>query len=212
MLSVPVQIAASARLAKYLSSVMPDVQFELKWPDPSKKLPQKAVTIIPAGKRNLVYMEYPQLVSSVDLTPPNKQWRWRVAECEQPIQMDVWAQFSDDRDDIVARLDKYINVGFSELSTATISTPTVDQNIVLELEDDWFGSVAYFTFDEVDYRDTPDQVQRQEYRATYKGMGFFNLSQDAISPQIASINIKLKISESDLSITDTTTATTFVAQ
>lgn len=212
MLSVPVQIAATSKLSKYLSGVMPDVQFELKWPDPSKSLPQKAVTIIPAGKRSLVYMEYPQLVSSVDLTPPNKQWRWRVAECEQPIQMDVWAQFSDDRDDIVARLDKYINVGFSQLSTATVSTPTVDQNIVLELEDDWLGSVAYYTFDEVDYRDTPDQVQRQEYRATYKGMGFFNLSQNAISPEIAKINIKLKISESDLSATDTTTATTFVSQ
>lgn len=194
-LITPVHLAATNRLAEYLADVLPDVFVEPRWPDPDKKLPQKALTIIPAGARNLLFMDYPQLVSSEDLTPPNKIWRWRVAECEQPIQMDVWTQFPLDRDDIVARLDKYLNVGFSQLSNATVSTQPVEQNLVLELKDEWLGSNAYYTFDSAEYDDTPDQVIRQEYRATLRGMGYFNLTETSIRPQLAVAKIKIKLGE-----------------
>ncbi len=200
-LLVPVQIAASNSLATYLSSVMPDVIIESQWPDPDKKIPVKAITIIPAGPRNLLYMETPQLISTVALTSPNNLYKWRVAECEQPFQMDVWSQFAADRDDMVARLDQFINVGFSLLSGVT-NAAKVDQNLSLEMADGWEGSNAYFTFDTVIYDDTPDQVSRREYRATYRGMGFFNLSSTAVNSSIAQVNLQIKLSD-----TDTTTFT-----
>lgn len=194
-LSVPVQMAASLALKRYLESVMPDVVVEPKWPDPDKSLPVKAITIIPAGPRKLMFLESPQLIGSEDLSPssPLKIYKWRIAECEQSFQMDVWSQFSADRDDICARLDNFLNAGFSQLSNATVSTESVDQNLVLELSDGWEDSNAYYVFDSFDYDDTPDQVTRQEYRATYSGIGYFNLSNKAIKPSIAAINIKLKL-------------------
>src|ERR1041385_1251648 len=181
-LIAPIHLAAANRLASYLSDVLPDVVVESRWPDPDKALPVKALTIIPAGARNLIFMEQPQVVSSEDLDPPNKIWRWRVAECEQPLQMDIWTQFPLDRDDIVARLDKYLNVGFSQLSNSSVSTQPVEQNLVLELQDEWLGTNAYYTFDTAEYDDTPDQVVRQEYRATLRGMGYFNLTETGIRP------------------------------
>ena|ERR1700690_1371256 len=204
-LLVPCQIAASNSLCAYLSTVMPDVVFESTWPDPEKSLPVKAITLIPAGPRNLVFMQSPQLISFTELFPPDpilKLYRYRIAECEQPFQMDVWSQFAADRDDMVARLDQYINVGFSELPGLTGVDPA-DQNISLAMADGWEGSNAYFTFDTVSYDDTPDQVTRREYRATYKGMGYFNLSTTASSSTIAQINIQTQISN-----TDNTTFTT----
>lgn len=196
-LIVPIHLAAANRLASYLADVLPDVSVESRWPDPDKSLPAKALTIIPAGARNLVFMDQPQVVSREDINvnSPIKLWRWRVAECEQPLQMDIWTQFPLDRDDIVARLDKYLNAGFSQLSNATISTQPVEQNLVLELQDEWVGTNAYYTFDTAEYDDTPDQVVRQEYRATLRGMGYFNLTETAIRPQLAVAKIKLKLGE-----------------
>lgn len=194
-LVTPVHLAAANRLAEYLSDVLNDVEVSSRWPDPSKSLPVKALTIIPAGARTLLFMDHPQVVSKEDTDPDSvkKIWTWRVAECEQPLQMDVWSQFPLDRDDIVARLDKYLNVGFTQLSNATVSTQPIEQNLVLELEDEWEGTIAYYSFDSAEYDDTPDQATRQEYRATLRGNAYFNLTAKAVKPQLAVAKIKLKL-------------------
>lgn len=199
-LITPVHIAASYALKRYLELVIPDTVVEPKWPDPDKALPPRAITIIPAGPRHLYFMDYPQLISSEEINPNSnlKMYKWRLAECEQPFQLDVWASFPGDRDDICARLDLALNAGFSQLSNATIATPSLEPDLHLELSDGWEDQIAAYVFESTDYDDTPEQVLRKEYRATYSGMSYFNLTGKAIKPALAKVNLLLKLEgESD---------------
>lgn len=197
----PPQIAATRSLASYLRGVMPDVSIEEIWPDPDKSLPNLAVTIIPAGPRNLLYMDGPQLITSTPINSTTANYQWRIAECEQPLQMDVWAHFAGDRDDLVARLDRYINVGYTQLSgIRPLLQMPVERYIALNMADGWEGSNAVFYFDSCSYDDSAVQTMRVEYRATYRGMGFFNLSQWATSPTLAQVNFQTKLYDSDQNV------------
>lgn len=204
---VPVHIASFNALCNYLASAMPDVKVEPRWPDPSKQLPQLGITIIPAGGLKKLYMDQPQVVTSeVIPSSVNKIWTFRIAEYEQPFQMDVWSHFSADRDDIVARLENYLNVGDSQLSVNSNNVsilPAQTDSLVLELADGWEGSNATYYFDEsITYDDTPEQVARQEYRATYSGNLYCNLTKKVVAPQLTTALVLLKT-------TDDTTYNTF---
>lgn len=198
-LLVSVQQAALNALASYLADVLPDVSVEPRWPDPDKKLPSKAITLIPAGPRTLLYFGRPEILEKVeDISPTAALYRWIVAEAELPVQMDIWTTYPLDRDDIIARLDNLVNVGFTALSGINLLTQNpVEDFIALELGDGWEGSNANFFFDTVKFDDTAPQTIRHEYRATYKGMGAFNLTIVAESPKIARINIDLKLSQAN---------------
>lgn len=194
-LITPVHIAASYALQKYLQSIFQgEVAIEPKWPDADKELPNKGITILPAGPRKIEWLQEPELVSEEDLSPNTmKKYNWRIAECTQDYQLDIWTHYSDDRDDLVARLDRCLNVGDSALSTASLSTPSVDPGVALEMQNGWEMSNAYFLFDTIDYKDSPEQVMRNEFRATYKGSGMFNLIESSINPKLAKINIGIKL-------------------
>jgi len=92
---------------------------------------------------------------------------WRIADVDQPAQLDVWATSDAGRKDLVARLTQALHAGAGESAGAEDAEP-VGQDLLLTLSDGWTGW-AVADFDAPEIRDTPETVKRSEYRATYAG-------------------------------------------
>lgn len=92
---------------------------------------------------------------------------WRVADVEQPAQLDVWATSDAGRKDLMARLTQALHAGAGE-SAGIDDAEAVGQELLLVLGDGWTGW-AVADFDAPEVQDTPESVKRSEYRATYGG-------------------------------------------
>jgi hypothetical protein len=114
--------------------------------------------------------------------------------CTQPLQLDVWAHTDTERDDLLARLEPALNASKAKSmpSLALVGTDPVEQGIALLLSDGWEGFVSYW-FDEPQLTDTPDAVQRSEYRATYHGSAAMQLTIDAESPRLARLRLQQRL-------------------
>lgn len=196
-LLVPIHLAATNALANYISNILPDVSVEPRFPDPDKSLPPKAVTVVPAGPRFTYFMDGPQLIGSLPIPNDtvNQQWQYRIAEMEVPFQLDCWTQFDLDRADLIARLDQILSVGDTALSI-NVGNPSIlpaaTDSLVLPLLDGWEGSNATYYFTYFDYDQTPDQAMRREYRATYRGNSYCNMTKTIIAPTIKVANILIR--------------------
>lgn len=176
-MTVSIQQAACNALGRLLSAkIEPEVVVNYDWPDPETQLPARAVSIFLAGSPQDEILQ-PEVVSSTPIDAVKRLYRWRVLERTQPIQLDVWATYAVNRDDIIAQLDAILNGGWA-------GTP--NNGLALDLADGWTGKVA-FDFDGPSIVNTGGSSQVSEFRASYDGNLRAVLYVDAPSPKIAQI-------------------------
>jgi hypothetical protein len=77
-------------------------------------------------------------------------------------------------------------------SLGLVNADPVEQGLALLLDDGWSGFASYW-FDEPAITETPDAVQRSEYRATYRGWAAMELTIDAESACLARARLEVRL-------------------
>ncbi len=212
---VSVEQAAINALKTFLASQLSDVTISEVWPNPDQPLPAKAITIVKIGQRHDTKAS-PELVGTADtLTgdPPEvdpilKAYTWRVGLVEQSLQLDIWSCYQAVRDDIDARLDAALRAG-PAITLATLSTEDAlnaddfRDGLLLALTADSLPGIADFAFEGSEIGDTPESVQREEFRATRLGSVAVPLTITKIQPRLAQVGFTITA----YGVTDTPTAT-----
>ncbi|MGH7297809.1 MAG: hypothetical protein ACRELB_22915 [Polyangiaceae bacterium] len=182
-MKVTVEQAAVNALGQWLTGALGKaVTVSTTWPEPSKNLPAKAVTILRAGAPEEEPLD-PIIVDRVDTGPHTSLFTWRLRALRQPLQLDVWAKHAPARDDLLARLDEALNAGMGATLGATNADP-FRHGVVLPLADGWSGTADCY-FDRPEVADTPDAATRSEYRATLRGWAEVDLTLTAPSARLA---------------------------
>lgn len=174
--------AAANSLATYLKSTLSsDIVVYSHWPK-GPSLPKRVVSIIPVGRRTRGD-EYGTLefVDQVNLSTLSATITIKLGEQTQPIQLDIWTDTFDGRDDVIAQLDQLLYQGPVTTMAVPYSTPgrnsdPVNDELVLPFDlsnsqspSPFAGQTVAFQFDDAVIDDTPDSIQRDEYRATFLG-------------------------------------------
>jgi len=180
-----VEQAAVNALGSWLARALPKgVVVSTTWPEPTKALAPRAVTILRAGAPDDEPLD-PIVVGRVDTGPHTSLFTWRLRALRQPLQLDVWTKHAAARDDLLARLDEALNTGMGATLGVTNADP-VRHGVVVPLADGWTGTADCF-FDRPEVNDTPDAAARSEYRATVRGWAEVDLTLTAPSARIAII-------------------------
>lgn len=184
-MKITVEQAVVNALGKWLARCLGSgVVVSAQWPEPTKRLPPKAVTILRAGPPDEEPLD-PIVVSRVDTGPHVSLFTWRMRAMRQPLQLDVWARHHAARDELLAELDEALNAPMSASIGAKNSDP-VRHGVVVQLEGGWTGTADCF-FDRPEVSDTPDAATRSEYRATLRGWADVDLTITAPSARLAVI-------------------------
>lgn len=197
-LTVSIQQAASNVLAAYLRTELTDVTTDQRWPDASKALPAKAITILMSGPRTEEKFD-PYLSSTTELVPADPaqaRFTWAVANITQSLQLDIWSTYEVVRDDILARLDDSLHKGESH-TIGTFNSDPYRHGVLLALGNGWTGN-ADFTFDAPQVDQTPDAVNKSEFRATLRGEARMVLTWTGQSARAASIQFRQRLREVDV--------------
>jgi hypothetical protein len=180
---VTVEQAAVNALGSWLRRALgPDVAVSTKWPEPSTKLPPRAVTILRAGPPEDEPLD-PIAVARLDTGPHTSMFTWRLRALRQPLQLDVWARHHPARDELLADLDVALNAGMGATLGVANADP-VRHGVVVQLADGWTGTADCF-FDRPELTDSPDAATRSEYRATVRGWTDVDLTITAPSARLA---------------------------
>jgi hypothetical protein len=180
-----VEQAAVNALGSWLERALGNaVAVSTKWPEASKKLPERAVTILRAGPPEGEPVD-PIVVGRVDTGPHTSMFTWRLRALRQPLQLDVWARHHAVRDELLAELDVALNTGIGATLGARSADP-VCNGVVVPLGDGWTGT-AYCFFDRAELADSPDAATRHEFRATVRGWTDVDLTITAQSARLAVI-------------------------
>lgn len=211
---VSIEQAMANSLASFLASQISGVDVKPRWAPPAKNLPAKAITVIPAGRRQTIDVQegFCRIVSvdTVFLTDDagnpllddngdplvddkHKLYTVAVNACDQPMQLDVWATNDVDRDDIVARLDDALHA--NTVSTLGLANDDPFRDGPLLALSDGFSGFADFTFDGPLKDDSTDSASRSEYRATYTGTASAHLTLTRQLPTISSVRLVMRVAE-----------------
>jgi hypothetical protein len=191
-LLVSLEQAIANALARWLrTSLGPDVVVDSRWPEANTKLPPRAVTVLLAGPPEEEPLD-PVLAGREDTSPTTSRFKWRMRAMRQPLQIDAWACYDVERDDLRQRLRSALNAGMRRTLGLANAMP-VDHGVVVPLEDGWQGGIADCFFDKPQSFDTPDAVQRSEYRLTYRGWAEAVLTETAESPRIVAVRLRQRI-------------------
>ena len=187
-MKVTVEQAAVSALGAWLARCLgSSVAVSTQWPEPTKKLSAKAVTILRAGPAQSEPLD-PVIVGRTDTGPHTSLFTWRMRALRQPLQLDVWARHHAARDALLAELDVALNAPMGATIGALNAEP-VRHGVVVPLGDGWTGAADCF-FDRPDVSDTPDAAARGEYRATLAGWAEVDLTVTAPSARIAIIRFQ----------------------
>lgn len=137
------------------------------WPD-SNNLPEYSISILKAGARQ-DERQQALLVSSEVLDATTGLYTYRVAACEQPIQLDVWSTSEVGRESIEASLDDYLHRG--ERFTLGIETAQATRDGLLVALDPADGHTGFAdcSFSGPSDADTGEAHSRSEFRSMYRG-------------------------------------------
>lgn len=182
-MAVTIQQAAANALAAHLSARLTGVAVDHRWPDSERPLPEKAVTILLAGKPDDTYLQPAHLETLPGSDPQHVVCRWLVLERVQPLQIDVWARYDVARDDLLAALEPLLNAGGLPYE------PAAGNGLLLALGDGWSGK-ADFSFDGPSLQQSPSSVQQGEWRAIINGEARCAVYVDAESPKLAQIKLQ----------------------
>lgn len=218
MQQVSIQQAAVTALATYIRTTLvqqqglTDLVVSDRWPD-QKKLPPRSVTILLTGEMDTERADHLFPTSRV-VVGNTVQRTFTVQQffCIQPMQIDLWATSNVVLDDLIARHDDITNVGTSVLPGSFNEDP-FGEGVVLLLGSkeaggaqqlQWNSAVMYW-FESFVVQNTPDQHQRQEYRATARGEAHFMYTSERKMSQLLQPTLKLKVFEvGDVSAPPTT--------
>lgn len=176
----PGQAAANA-LANYLDQALSDdVVVYPRWAELDAQLSPKVVTVVKVGARRRLDV-VGESTQSQELLPDGKTIRVTraIGSFEQPMEIHVWANTDSDREDLIAQLDQALNAGIPT-TLGLDGDPWRDGVLVALLESDQFIGNIDCWFEEPEYIDNADSIQRREYRALYIGeaRGLFSVIQD----------------------------------
>jgi hypothetical protein len=172
-MATTVQQAAANALAAFLEDQLEDVEVLPRWPEPDQDLPDRAVSVLLAGRRQDEHWQAE--VVNVEGTGASRTFHWKVKAVEQPVQLDVWARYDAQRDDILAQLDDALHQGTATTLNAPFGSPTRDGPLLALDADDGHEGYVDFTFEGAFNNDTPDAHTRAEYRATINGAATMSL-------------------------------------
>lgn len=192
-MAISIQQAACDCLAEYLGPKLTGVVVEPRWPDADKEKPRASLTIIPAGPRRDIPISITP-ISHVINQPLGVTTKWQIAACTQPIQLDVWALSDVGRDDIMARLDEFLNAGESALPDVYNADP-VGHGVLLQMTGVWDTTVADFNFESPDQDDISSTVGQNIFRATYRGEAHFMLTVTSTTARQQVINFQANLTE-----------------
>jgi len=197
-LRTSIQQAAINALMAWIQKDLADssIVISARWPDPNTNLPPKAISILPAGEREEEYFD-PYVVQTEKIDASHERSWWAVASITQPLQLDIWALDSFDRDDLVARLDETLRRGVGYTLGLPNQNP-VRQGVLLSFADTYWGNGATvdIVFDRMEQSDEADRVNETEYRATARGEAHMTLTVQATTPAMANIEFKMRFIES----------------
>lgn len=97
---------------------------------------------------------------------------YRIADLDQPVQLDLWANCEVFRDDLWQLVEPLLNAPLRESAGAAFSDIAFDSiryGVCVSLGDGWSGCFADFDFDAPQRIEDPDAVQRNEFRMMFKG-------------------------------------------
>jgi hypothetical protein len=202
--TVSIHQSAINGFIKWVSSQIGiDTTVDGRWPNPAKTLPPKAITIIPSGPRIDDYVD-PILLSQTPVIGSNPavfMGTYLTAVSALPVQLDIWTTYADDRDDLLARMEPILHASTTASLKASGGSPVgvddpVRNGVLVNLPDPPWNGTADFFFDSPDFTDNPDSVQRQEFRATYKGECRLSIAVQATSPQLATVQLQVNMNNS----------------
>lgn len=169
-MSVSVQQAANNALAAWLTAHLTGSPVvDARWADPTRILNGGSASQRPISISVLLAGKYED--EYIDNIAGNAMVTTGMRLRRQPIQLDVWAAYDVDRDDLVAQLDTLLagKAGPTADATTAAELGVIDHGITLTLADGYSPTVAGFVFGVPAIVDTADSVGRSIYRATYAG-------------------------------------------
>lgn len=197
-LLVSIQQSACNALATWLSAQLATVDggivIEPRWFEADRKLPPKAISIIPAGPRAIEWLA-PSIVTQTNNGPAQTDTIWSLGFVQQPIQLDAWAPSDVELDDLVNRLDAALNKGL--LGAGIVLADPAANGLLLNLGDGWAPGTADVVFDSPSIDETPSSVGESMWRATYRGQVNCLLTQAATTARIATLTIKQRLRVAD---------------
>ena len=99
-------------------------------------------------------------------------YTYRLADLDQPVQLDLWANCEVFRDDLWQLVEPLLNPPLRESAGAAfddIAFDSIRYGVCVPLGDGWPGCFADFDFDAPQRIEDPDAVQRDEFRMMFKG-------------------------------------------
>jgi hypothetical protein len=165
------------------------------WPSETK-LPPRVVSIIEAGRRDDVRQQA-ILVKSEELDPTTGVYTWAVAACTQPIQLDVWGRDETTRNSLVASLDDYLRRGTRYTLDDPLGDPIGDTLLLRLKPEDGHEGYADVTIGGPSNTDTPDAVERKEFRSTYSGEISVELCVRSTEKRLLRVQVEMALGHTD---------------
>lgn len=147
------------------------------WPDANETLERRTVTIvIPEARATTRYWDpepFAQSPNTADLTGMTVLADYSYGSFKLPIQVDVWANYPNVRDEMVARLMELLFRHPSE-TLGTDTHPRLrawpELALQVDLEPEAPGFIAYYRFDDIPMPvEGQEEVQGGEHRAVLQG-------------------------------------------
>lgn len=169
-LSVSLAQAAANALATWIGTQITDALVSTHWADASMEFggtTAKAVTVLWTGDQTVDYVSDDDVIAKSVTSSTRADYTFLRSTLTQPFQIDVWACSDVERDDLVARLRSCLNAS-EGLTVGRSNADPFRDGVLVALGDGWLG-FADFLFDSAQKQDTPDAIQRSEYRSTLRG-------------------------------------------
>lgn len=196
------QACANAIAAFLRTQLSEDVTVFDRWPEANVQLPPRGVSVVKVGRRRrLDVMQALAIVTRTNETATIAQVGLYLGSFEQPIQIDVWETSDDGRDDLIAQLDDAFTQGVEQtllppgqdpIAAGVTGDPVRDGILVPLVAADGYAGNVDCLFDEPDIDDDDKGVQRDEYRATYRGSATGTFYRVRLVPRLVAPTLKLK--------------------
>lgn len=195
-------------LATFLKAQLAPVQVVAEWPSPDVPLDGDAVTIVLSGPAEEEILD-PYVVKTDTVSATTSDYTWAVAGLIIPIQLDAWSLSASGRSNLAAKVRRALKSG-SQISLGDVWGDPLAHDVELPLAGDWSDQTASFVAEPPDMSDTPDDAQRNEYRARFDVEATATLTIVAQSPRMATIKFRERMAKTLPSSGnfDTTTTTT----
>jgi len=195
MPAVTLERAARNALAKYLSSRLPDVAVNARWPDGASAYTENGpISLI---ERNSPPEEIydPQLVSWTPISESQTIGTWELASVTLSLQLDVWAKYDWTRENILRRLDEALRQGLGATLPGrnVLTSDPFRHGTLLQLsaDDGWDGVYADFLFDRALTMDSPKAAQLMEFRSMRLGEAQMTRTGTAVSARMGKPTLKV---------------------